>query len=143
MTTARFPRRAFRWIAPAAAVVLTMLLSACAATGPRERQAARLAEFEAVAGTPVDRFRFWNMQRWELLGPQAVAVWTGVNEAWLIEVNRPCSGLEFASTIGLTSTQNQVSSKFDAVLFDQQRCMIRQIRPVDGKALKELRRASG
>lgn len=118
---------------------LAALLSACVTPGPSERQAARLAEFEAVAGAPVESFHFWDMHRWELLGPLSVAVWTRVNEAWLIHVDRPCVGLEFAQAIALTSTQNRVSRRFDAVLFENERCRIREIRPVDGKALRAAR----
>lgn len=123
------------------ALALTVLLTACASPGPRERQAARLAEVESVAGEPVESFNFWDMQRWEVLGPLEVMVWTRVNEAWLLRVDTPCPGLEFANVIGVTSTQNRVSRRFDAVRFERQRCPIREIRPVDGKALKALRRA--
>ncbi len=123
-----------------AGIAVAVVLAACTTPGPRERQAARLAEFESVAGAPVERFHFWDLQRWEVLGPYEIAVWTRVNEAWLIRVNRPCAGLEFAQTIGLSSNQNMVSTRFDAVLFDRQRCNIREIRPVDGKALKRLAR---
>jgi hypothetical protein len=113
-----------------------LMLAACASPAPRERRAARLAEFQAVAGAPVASFHFWELQRWELLGPQHVAVWTRVNEAWLIEVERGCYGLEFAEAIGLTSSVNRVSRRLDAVRFGQQRCQIREIWPIDGKALK-------
>ncbi len=113
-------------------------LAACTTPGPRERQAARLVEFESVAGEPVERFHFWDLQRWEVLGPYEIAVWTRVNEAWLIRVDKPCAGLEFAQAIGLSSNQNVVSTRFDAVLFERQRCTIREIRPVDGKALRRL-----
>jgi len=123
----------------ALAIGLIAVLAACATPGPRERQAARLAEFEAVAGEPVESFHFWDMQRWELLGPLSVAVWTRVNEAWLIHVDKPCVGLEFAQAIALTSTQNRVSRRFDAVRFENERCRIREIRPVDGKALRAAR----
>ncbi len=122
---------------------LTALLAACVSPGPREREAVRLAEFESVAGAPVEGFQFWTMQRWEVLGPTSVGVWTRVNEAWLITVEMPCNGLEFASVIGVTSTLNRVSRAFDAIRFEQERCRIKEIRPVDGKALKQLRREKG
>ena len=120
-----------------------LLLAACASPGPRAREAERLAEFESVAGAPVESFQFWDMQRWEVLGPSSVGVWTRVNEAWLITVETPCPGLEFANVIGVTSTLNRVSRAFDAIRFEQQRCRIDEIRPVDGKALKQLRRDKG
>ncbi len=120
-------------------LVLAVVLAGCASPGPREREAARLALFESVAGDPVESFHFWDLHRWELLGPESVAVWTRVNEAWLIHVDRPCTGLQFASAIALTSNQNRVTRRFDAVRFGNERCPIREIRPVDGKALKAAR----
>jgi len=115
--------------------LLTTSLAACASS-PRERLASRLVEYEAVAGEPVDGFHFFTLQRFELLGPQTIAVWTRVNKVFLIDVQRPCPGLEFAGGIGLSSSQNRVSTRFDAVQFDRERCQIKQIRPVDSRALK-------
>jgi len=98
--------------------------------------ASRLVEYEAVAGEPVDGFNFFTLQRFELLGPQTIAVWTRVNKVFLIDVQRPCPGLEFAGGIGVSSSQNRVSTRFDAVQFNRERCQIRQIRPIDSRALK-------
>ncbi len=120
-------------------LLLTFLatsLSACASPSPRERLASRLVEYEAVAGEPVDGFNFFTLQRFELLGPQTIAVWTRVNKVFLIDVQRPCPGLEFAGGIGVSSSQNRVSTRFDAVQFNRERCQIRQIRPIDSRALK-------
>lgn len=124
----------------AALLLVLTVLSACAANSPREREAQRLEQVERHAGPEVDDFRFWQMQRWERLGPQHLIVWTRINEAWLLRVQKPCSGFEFAHTIALTSTLNRVHRRFDALLFEQQRCRIEQIRPVDGRALKLERR---
>ncbi len=115
--------------------LLTTSLAACASS-PRERLASRLVEYEAVAGEPVAGFNFFTLQRFELLGPQTIAVWTRVNKVFLIDVHRPCPGLEFAGGIGVSSSQNRVSTKFDAVQFNRERCQIKQIRPVDSRALK-------
>lgn len=120
---------------------LVMLASACSTTGPREREAENLAEFERHAGAPVESFHFWRMDRWETLGRDRLVVWTRLNEAWLLKVAEPCSGLEFANALALSSTNNRVYRSFDAVLFEKQRCRIAEIRPVDGKALKAEQRA--
>ena len=123
---------------------LLLLCAGCAAGGgPREREAARLALFERHAGAPVDQFRFWDLDRWEGLGKDAVAVWTRPNEAWLIRVLKPCVGLEHAQVIAVSSTLNRVHRNFDAVLFEHQRCRIAQIRPIDVRAMKAEQRASG
>jgi len=120
------------------AVVSAMLASACASTRapPLERMGERYALFERFAGPPVDKFRFWDMKRFEVLGENALAVWTTVDDAWLITVMNPCDGLEFANSVGLSSTNRHVYQRFDTVQFDQQRCRIREIRPVDGDALE-------
>lgn len=121
-------------------LMLSLSLTACAGPGPRERMAERLLEFERHAGAPVRDFHFWDIDHWEALGADTIVVWTRVNEAWLIRVKRPCNGLEYASVVGLSSTNNRVSRSFDAVLFEHQRCRIDEIRPVDGRALKVERR---
>lgn len=120
-----------------------VLAAGCASpgAGPRERELARLDEVEPHAGAPVADFHFWSIDRWEGLGPEALLIWTRVNEAWLIRVHQPCQGLEFAQTIGLSSTHNRVYRAHDAVLFEHQRCRIAEIRPVDGRELKQARRA--
>ncbi|MGQ0801069.1 MAG: DUF6491 family protein [Pseudomarimonas sp.] len=117
-------------------LVLLVTSFASAAASPRERLASRLVEYEAVAGDPVDGFNFFTLQRFELLGPQTIAVWTRVNKVFLIDVHRPCPGLEFAGGIGVSSSQNRVSARFDAVQFNRERCQIKQIRPIDSRALK-------
>lgn len=125
----------------ATVIAFAAALAACTGVGPRERAAVRLAEFEQAAGAAVEDFHFWRLDGWETLGPTAIAVWTRPNEAWLIRIKSPCSGLEFAHGIGLTSTHGRVYRRFDAVLFEHQRCRIAEIRPVDGRALKIERRA--
>jgi len=115
----------------------------CAAglPSPAERDARRYAQFERHAGAPVEEFHFWQMDRWESLGTEAIAVWTNPNEAYLIRVRPPCAGLDFANGVGVTSTGRRVSRSFDFVTFEHQRCRIAEIRPVDVKGLKAERRA--
>jgi hypothetical protein len=120
--------------------VVALLLAACASPGPAARMASRLAQVEALAGAPVESFHFWHLDSWESLGRRHLLVHTRINEGWLLQVDEPCPGLEFAVGIGLSSTSNRVYSRFDSVLFDRQRCRIADIRPVDIKALRTLRR---
>ena len=130
------------WLRSLGALAL-LAVSACAASlpGPGERMAKRLAEVEQHAREPVAEFHFWKMDRWESLGPTALAVWTNPNEAYLITVQRPCTGLDFADAVGVTSSGRRVSQRFDFVTFEHQRCRIAEIRPVDVKGLKAMRRA--
>jgi hypothetical protein len=67
-------------------------------------------------------------------------VWTTLHDAYLIEVDAPCTGLEFAQTIGLSSTNKRVHRRFDAVLLENQRCRIERIVEVDGRGLRAARR---
>jgi hypothetical protein len=115
---------------------LLALLAACVSPSPRERHAARLAQFEQAAAAPVDSFRFWTLLQWELLGPQELAVWTRLNEVYLLRVDKPCTGLEYARAIAVTSSTGRVTRRFDTVNFEKQRCRIEQIRPVDAAAVK-------
>lgn len=115
---------------------LGLALTACASTGPGERMSQRLALYEGVAQEPVKSFHFWQMHRWEPLGREHLVVWTRLDTAYLIAVQPPCSGLDFTQAVGLSSTQNRVFSKFDDVRFENQRCRIAEIRPIDVAALK-------
>jgi hypothetical protein len=120
---------------------LLFLLGACATQGPRERDALRLEQFMEAAGPPIDSFQFVRMHRWQGLGPDTVAVWTRMNQLYLVRVEQPCFGLEFARSIALTSSVGRVSRRFDAVLFEDQRCRIEEIRPVDHDRLRLMQRA--
>lgn len=126
-----------------AIVALMFAVTACATTGsgPGEREATKLERYREFAGAPVRDFHFWRLDRWDVLGEYDIAVWTSTTDAYLVHVMKPCFGLDFANTIALTSTQQRVYSRFDSVLFEQQRCRIAEIRPVDGKAYKAAQRA--
>jgi hypothetical protein len=127
---------------PYVAMFAVMLaLAACASPGPRERQAAALERHLQFAGAPVDSFNLRLMQQWQALGETHVVVYTGVNEAWLLDLDQPCRGIDFAQVISLTSSGSRVYRRFDSVRFDQQFCRIREIRPVDVRAMKAERRA--
>lgn len=92
------------------------------------------------AGEPVDSFYLRLMQEWQPLGETHVVVYTAVNEAWLLALDQPCHGIDFAQAIVLTSTGSRVYRRFDSVRFDQQFCRIQEIRPIDVRAMKEARR---
>lgn len=128
-----------RTTALCAALAALVLLTACAGPTPRERMATRLSEVQALAGDPVQSFRYQRMVSWEALGEADLAVWTSQREVWWIRVHEPCNDLDFAPAIGLTSSNGRVYAKFDAVIVEGARCSIRDIRPVDGAALRALR----
>lgn len=121
---------------------LVFALSACATDRMSEDE--RLALYRAHAAAPVKSFRYLNrIDGWTPLGHSAVAIWTRPNEAYLLEVDGPCTELEFAQAISLTSQFGIVHSRFDKVIPltgaggpEPVPCHIRQIRPLDVKALK-------
>ena len=121
-------------------------LGACA-SGPAERDADRLALYNAHAGTSVDKFRYYGrLTRWTPLGNEALAVWTRPNEAWLLDLTGPCPDLEYTRAIGLTDNLGMVHARFDKVLVLSRApvnlpCHIAQIRKLDVKALKAAERA--
>lgn len=118
-----------------------MALAGCATSSPKQRDADSLARYQEFAGEPVDSFHLRRLQSWVSLGREHFAVYTSLNEAWLIEVWQPCNGLDFAHAIALTSTGSRVYARFDSVRFEQQTCRIQQIRKVDARAMKAARRA--
>jgi Family of unknown function (DUF6491) len=121
-------------LTPALLLALAVALPLQAST---EKERARLAEYEQFAGAAVDAMPFWRLQSYEALGNEAVVVWTAVNKAWLIKVLPPCTDLPWATAVGLSSTQNRVSAKFDHVIAGKDHCNIASIQPVDIKAMRE------
>jgi hypothetical protein len=125
----------------ASLLLMSIALAACASTSPREREEAALSRYSAFAGEPVSSFHLRLMREWVSLGSTHLAVYTSVNEAWLLEVEQPCHGLDFTRAVQLTSTGSRVYSRFDSVRFEHQICRIREIRKVDVRAMKAERRA--
>jgi hypothetical protein len=121
---------------------LVFALSACATD--RISEVERLALYRAHAGPPVRSFRYLSqIDSWTPLGNSTVAIWTRPNEAYLLDVDGPCPELDFAQAISLTSQFGIVHSRFDKVIPltsaggpEPVPCHIRQIRPLDVKALK-------
>ncbi|MBS7456164.1 DUF6491 family protein [Coralloluteibacterium stylophorae] len=141
------PLRASTRAARALPLVLSATIAVaagCSSISPRDRDAARLAEYEAAAGAPVDSFRYFSLSSWEPLGDRALAVHTSPRQAWLLEVSGPCNELPYTPAIGLTSSVNTVSARFDSVLTGRREipCRIERIRPVDVAQLREIARRS-
>ena len=131
------------------AMGLMLVLGACATTGGLSDQD-RLELYKRHAGEPVPKFRYsGSFIGWTELGDRGLALQTRPNESWLLEFNGPCLGLDRAMSIGLTSTMNQVYTRFDKVLVRDGLpggCPIASIRPLDTKAvktqMKQLRQAA-
>ena len=106
----------------------------------------RLDLYRAHAGDPVSSFQFTGrLWGWRSLGDSALAVWTRSNQGYLIELAGRCQDLQFAHSIGLTSSVGRVSAGFDRVIVrlpsnrnpNRVGCSIRTIRPINTQVVKE------
>jgi uncharacterized protein DUF6491 len=114
-----------------------LLASGLAGADTRETQARNLARYTPYLGEPVEDFPFWSLYKWQLVGPQAVVVWTNTKDAWLLTVESPCTRLEWSHGIGLTShASHHVTRRMDAVLVGTDSCRIETIRPIDTGRMK-------
>ncbi|TWI10673.1 DUF6491 family protein [Aerolutibacter ruishenii] len=116
------------------------LLSGCATN--RISDAERLDIYRAHASAPVPSFRYFtSLDGWTPLGDAALAVWARPNDVYLLELSGSCPGLDFAPAISVTSQMGTVYARFDKVVVLGSNmatipCQIREIRPVDIKAIR-------
>lgn len=123
----------------------TLLLLAATAFPAWAQQTASersdLARYQRYAETPVDHVTYFQIDGFEYLAPNKVAIWFGVNKLYILTVQTPCNDLELAKGIGLTAKGNTLYSKFDFVTFGSpaggQRCKITQIVPVNELKMKQ------
>ena len=131
----------FRRAGLAAVLAATATLAACASMS-RMTDAEKYALNDAHTGAPVDHFRYLgSINGWTPLGDAALIVWTRPSEAWLLDLSGTCQGLRSTPAIGLTSSMGRVNARFDKVLVRSTGsisvpCHIRQIRPLDVKAVR-------
>lgn len=129
-------------LATALVVLVATLLGACSSAPYRERLQTRLAQYERYAGEPIDKFHFWRLESWEVLGSDKLVLRTTLRDAYLVTVEKSCPELEWADNIGVTSTLNQVSVRFDSVMVRGWKCRIGEIRPVRYRDMVRDERAS-
>lgn len=124
------------------AISLLFAFAACA-SDPKMREADRLELYRANAGASIDNFQYFGrLDGWTPLGESAVAIWTRPSEAYLLELDGTCPELDFAQAITVTNQFGRVFRRFDKVIVvgrgaDQIPCWIKDIRPVNVKALKQ------
>ncbi|MBN8885828.1 MAG: hypothetical protein J0I77_08920 [Rudaea sp.] len=118
------------------ALALAALATTHVQAQTRETQQRNLDRYLQFAGAPVDEFPFWSLYQWELVGSDKVVVWSTVKNAYLLSVAQPCTKLQWAKAIGVTSNQRHVVSRaFDFVTASGESCKIEQIRPIDYAAM--------
>lgn len=141
-------RRGLR-AACAAAALVAMLGAAGCATDRGLRDEERRALYLQHAGAPMPSFRYFgSINGWTPLGDDMLAIWTRPSEAVLLTLSGTCPELEFATAISLTSQFRTVYAKFDRVVPVPSGgassvvipCPIREIRPLDVKALRDAQR---
>ena len=124
-----------------------VLVTACASP-PLTTPAERLEFYRANAGKPVSSFhspaRLWG---WRALGDSALTVWTSKNQGFLLELANQCPEMAVASSIGLTTRNDQVAAGLDSVLIQTRgdtggmsTCRIDTIRPINTRVVKESKR---
>ena len=122
-------------------MVLALLLAGLAALPAWAQQTdserADLARYQKYAEAPVDHVRYFQINGFQYLAPNTVAIWFGVNKLYLLTVETPCNNLALANGIGLTAKNQMLYRNFDFVTFDHQRCKITKIVPVNELKLKQ------
>jgi hypothetical protein len=130
---------------PALTVLLasTMFALGACASDARLRDADKLAIYEANAGAPVDSFQYFgSINGWTPLGDSAIALWTRPNQAYLLTLYGPCPDIPYSPVISVTNQMGRVHARFDKVIARNRGsidipCNIKQIRPLDVKAVKQ------
>jgi hypothetical protein len=112
------------------------LLAACATV--RSGANATLATVQQYAGAPIQRFDDRNAyQGWQVIDGRNLVLFVS-DKAYLLTVSPPCVQLQFATNIRLADATPGEVSRLDYVLFDQERCLIDQIRPVEADKVRQV-----
>jgi hypothetical protein len=98
-------------------------------------------DYTDYAGEPIKSFYLsaGGADGWHAVSKDQVVVWSGMNKAYLLQLTGYCPDLQFAQSIGLTSHGSTVD-RFEKVIVGRDRCLIKEIRPIDTKQMKEDRK---
>lgn len=126
-------------------VIAAMALVGCASSKLTVED--RLQLYRQHAGEPVKDFHYsGRLDGWTELGASALAVWERPTQAYLLELDGPCTDLEYAAAISISHWMGRVSARFDHVIVRgaptglRLPCRIQTIRPLDTRALKNAER---
>lgn len=112
------------------------LLAGVVHADTRAHEDEEFVRYKQYAGEPIDEFPMFRMWKWQVVGPERIVIWSTINDAYLVRVEKPCVRLEWTHAVVVTQKMRQkVSKKFDYVVFGNQRCKIAEILPVDYKAM--------
>ncbi len=130
-----------RSILTLSALLAALAVSGCA-TNAGLRDDERLTLYRTHAGEPVDSIQYTGSYNgWTPLSDGVFALWTRPSQAWLVELYSPCSGIDYADTIGFRDANGRLSARFDHVYVGSHglipiSCTIKEIRPLDVKAIR-------
>jgi hypothetical protein len=84
---------------------------------------------------------------WRALGDSALTVWTSKNQGFLLELANQCPEMATASSVGLTTRNEQVAAGLDSVVVQrrgsagsQSMCRIDTILPINSRVVREPKR---
>ena len=83
------------------AMLLTSAAMVPAIAQQTDSERADLTRYQKYAEAPVDHVRYFQINGFQYLAPDKVAIWFGVNKLYLLTVQTPCNNLAFANGIGL------------------------------------------
>lgn len=133
------------------AMLLSVLaLVGCASSGSMSTE--ERLEVYGTNSTPVESFRITELQgrmnRWSPIGDQALTVWGEDDQAYLLQLGEPCSGLATARSVALSNASGTVTPGKDSVQLkgpskagSAYYCRISSARRVDMDAVKAARAA--
>lgn len=99
--------------------------------------AQQLAHYQKYAQAPVEDFPIVELWQWQVVGKEKLVLWSAINKAYLVTVDKPCPRLEWTRALSITQNSSMhLTRRFDTVNFEHQRCRIAEIRPIDYKALR-------
>lgn len=124
-------------IAAGMAILLVANLAVPAWAQQTSSEARDLARYQQYAQAPVESVHYFQINGFQYLAPDKLAIWFGVNKLYLLTVQTPCNNLAFANGIALTAKNNMLYSNLDFVAFDHQRCKILKIVPVNELKMKQ------
>ena len=85
----------------------------------------------------VKNFQMW---RHEILDDNRLMIWGKPGHTFLLTFREPCTELDWARAIGLSSSLGTVKAGYDYVSARGQRCYIATIRPVNERAMREAKK---
>jgi hypothetical protein len=131
--TQSYRQEVFMKIALVTTLAAAALLAGCK-TAPE-------LDYTDYAGEPVKSFYLSSggADGWHAVSKDRLVVWGAFNKAYLLDISGYCPDLQFAQTIGLTSHGGTVD-RFEKVLVGRDLCLIKEIRPIDTKQMKEDRK---